>query len=92
MLRVSGFVAEHLREGMRELARLAESGPLTRNLIGQPTGGPSSSGLTRAIRSSKSVAKHLLQPRLHAVAASKPLVTTTAWAKKSLASWASSGR
>ena len=48
-----GVPADHLREGLGQLARLSASGPLTRNFSGQPTGGPSSSGLTRASTLSK---------------------------------------
>ena len=68
------------------------SGPLTRYCTGQPTGGPSSSGDTRPTTLGICSAIIFSSLACSLSRAATSLATTTAWEKKSLASWTSSGR
>ena len=68
------------------------SGPLTRYWIGQPTGGPSPSGDTRATALGNCVASTSSSRACSRSRAATSLAMTTAWAKKSLGSSTASGR
>ena len=82
-----GFGRDDLRQlRARSRAPRAMSGPLTRYCTGQPTGGPSSSGETRATTLGNSSASSFSSFACSRSRAATSLATITAWAKKSLGS------